>query len=237
MPTLNQIIDVYTEARDCSVAAVSRLQFWRKTLGDRPLTEITPDEVAAARTTLIERGALVPHRNSDPTHSGRPLKNATVNRYLSELAGVFKFARREGLAPLSFIPPTRGVWRLPEEVDPNRYLRPEEVERLLKFARVYDQRWKKLPAFIVVAYQTGLRKSNVLNLRWRDVDLDAGTIHVSKTKNGSPMTSVITSEAIEELRQLPGSSNPDALVFANREGRLWVANRYLPPRSYMYKAS
>ena len=53
--------------------------------------------------------------------------------------------------------PTRGVERAPEIPDPERYLRPEEVERAIAVARVSDRRWGKMVALIVVAYHTGLR--------------------------------------------------------------------------------
>ena len=48
------------------------------------------------------------------------------------------------------MPPTRGFEKAPKPVDPDKYVKPEEVERLLAVARVVDQRWKKLPALIVL---------------------------------------------------------------------------------------
>jgi len=62
----------------------------------------------------------------------------------------------------AFVSPTHGIERAPERADPERYLRPEEVERLLTVARVLDRSWGKLPALIVVAYHTGLRVGSIL---------------------------------------------------------------------------
>ncbi|MCK7578685.1 MAG: site-specific integrase [Chromatiales bacterium] len=136
----------------------------------------------------------------------------------SQLQSIFKYARRLRLLPRTHVPPTKGLERAPEPPDPNRYLRPEEVERLIAVARVLDQRWGKLPALILVAFHTGLRLGNLMGLRWSDVDLRARTVTVTKTKNGQPMVSALSSRAAAALAKLPGQ-DPEALVFAGRRGR------------------
>ena len=90
--------------------------------------------------------------------------------------------------PRTFVAPTRGIERAPERPDPEWYLRPEEVERALAVARVLDRHWGKMPALITVAYHTGLRVGSILRARGRDLDLDAGTLTVYRTKNGDPVT-------------------------------------------------
>ena len=54
-------------------------------------------------------------------------------------------------------------------------LGPEEVARLLAAAR--DTRWA---ALLTVAVATGLRQGELLGLRWADLDLDAGVLHVRR---------------------------------------------------------
>jgi len=61
------------------------------------------------------------------------------------------------------------------------------MELKLLIDRATD-RWRP---FIVAAIFTGMRASELRGLRWRDVDLDAGTIHVAQRANtwgtiGSP---------------------------------------------------
>ena len=112
-------------------------------------------------------------------------------------------------------------------MDPDRYLRQDEVERLLACARVIDRRWKRLPALIVLALHTGLRKGSLLKLKWENVDLAARRLVLGKTKNGDPIGSALTERCVAELEKLPGKE-PAALVFGNRHGhpfhfkRLWV---------------
>ena len=59
----------------------------------------------------------------------------------------------------------------------------EQVERLVVFARTSV--WSELPALILLAFVTGLRRGAITGLRWKDVDLEAGTASVERMKNGS----------------------------------------------------
>ena len=121
---------------------------------------------------------------SRPT--GEPLAGSTVNRFISTPSGLYRYARRIRALPCSHIPPTREIEKAPEPTDSNKYFRPEEVDKLVTIARVVDQRWRKLPALILLGFHTGLRVGNLMELKWRDVDLEAGTLTVAITKNGRP---------------------------------------------------
>lgn len=228
--TLAQLIDAYVAAgrpQPLGQSALSRLAYWRQALGDRPVAAITPDDVDAALATLIARGRLRAKRGHQPEPTGQPLKGSTVNRHINDLGGLYRYARRLRIVPRAHVSPLTGIERAPEPADPERYLRPEEVERILAVARVVDRRWKRLPALIRLAFTTGLRRGNLTALRWRDVDLDAATVSVARTKNGRPMVVPIPAVVVEELRRLPHPS-PDSLVFEGRKGRphgfrkLWV---------------
>ena len=227
MATLASVIDAFIASREHDRATLGRLAFWVDCLGGRELSEITPEDVDAALVRLAERGRLKPRRGQDTASAGVPLAGSTFNRYVSQLQSIFKYARRLRLLPRAHVPPTRGIEKAPETQDPNRYLRHEEVERLLKVARVLDTRWGRLPALILTAFHTGLRVGNLQALRWRDIDLDKRTVTVDKTKNGQPIVAALSERAAAELAKLPGQT-PDALVFAGRRGcphhfrALWV---------------
>lgn len=219
MATVNAIIDAFVASRQLDGATLSRLAFWSEQLGEVELAAITPDDVDAALVRLAERGRLRPIRGQTTAPAGKPLAGSTINRYISQLGGLYRYARRLRLLPRAHVPPTKGVEKAPEPVDPERYLRPEEVERLVKVARVLDTRWGRLPALIIVAFHTGLRVGNILALRWRDLDLEAGTATVSKTKNGQPIVAALSVRTLAELKRLQGRA-PEALVFGSpRTGR------------------
>ena len=71
----------------------------------------------------------------------------------------------------------------------------------------------------MLAFHTGLRVSNLVQLRWRDVDLAARTANVTRTQNGDPIVAALSAACVAELEALPGQ-HPDGLVFAGRfDGR------------------
>jgi len=71
-----------------------------------------------------------------------------------------------------------------------RYLEKEEIARLLTVSSGY------LKPIIVVALNTGMRKGEILHLKWSDIDLENQIIHITDTKNREvreiPMNEVAT---------------------------------------------
>jgi integrase len=214
MPTLSELIDVYAASRDWDAATISRLSFWYETLGTLDLADVGEDEVDRALAALAARGNA---------RTGAPLKPSTINRYVSQLEGLFRYARKLRLLPRGHRAPTQGT-KEPEPADPNRYLRPEEVERLITAARLVDRRWGKLATLIRVLATTGLRIGNVLELRWVDVDLERRTLTVVRTKNGRPHVATMPRATAEAIARLPGQF-PSALVFGGSTGRPYNPRR------------
>ena len=65
------------------------------------------------------------------------------------------------------------------------YLTEAEVERLLTAAK--KNRWGQRDAtMILVAYRHGLRVSELVDLRWDQVDFGTATLHVRRVKQGTP---------------------------------------------------
>jgi integrase len=239
MALFKNVVEAYIASRELDAATLSRLDFWTTVLGEREVATITPEDIDAALVKLAERGRLLAGKRTTAT-AGKPLAGSTINRYLTQAGSIFKHARRLKLVPRAFVAPTRGIERAPERPDPERYLRPEEVDRLLAVARVMDKGWGKMPALIVVAYHTGLRVGSILATRGKDVDLEAGTLTVPRTKNGDPITAGLSTAAIAELKRLP-KVGADELVFGNKAGKafsyrpLWIricAETGLPGRVF-----
>jgi integrase len=180
---------------------------------------IKPAHINEGLRRLCKRGKLKAGggAHTETKTTGKPLSKATVNRYLSQAGTVFKWAKENNVRILddSFQVPTRGIKRAKEEQDPNRYLRREEYDRVLKLARVLDKDYRKMPALIVSAFHTGLRVGNLMEWRWRDYDRVRATVEVGKTKNGSPIVAALSSQIVIELAKLP-KGKPDELIFGNR---------------------
>jgi integrase len=108
--------------------------------------------------------------------------------------------------------PAKGIKRLKEPPGRLRYLKPEEIKRLLEACNGY------LRAIVITALNTGMRKAEILNLRWSDVDLKNRKITIVNTKNNESRVIPINQTLYQELLRLFEKSQGE-YVFANRDGR------------------
>lgn len=88
------------------------------------------------------------------------------------------------------------------EVRTREYLTPKEVDRLMAAARKMGRHGHRDRTLILVMYRHGLRVSEAVRLRWDQVDLDAGFIHVNRLKNGTASTHPLGGSEIRALRKL-----------------------------------
>ena len=68
------------------------------------------------------------------------------------------------------------------ELRPREYLTEKEIERLQDAARKRSRHGHRDATMILVAYRHGLRASEVCGLRWDQVDLNGGRLHVRRAK-------------------------------------------------------
>ena len=102
--------------------------------------------------------------------------------------------------------PTRGVKRNPRP-KLTRFLSREEIGRLHEVLDRYEARWpsSKVQADIIrLLLMTGCRKSEVLNLRWREVEGDTLDLEDSKT---GPRQVLLSSEARAIIERQPQSGS------------------------------
>lgn len=130
----------------------------RLCFGGKRLSEITPKMVEEYKSARY-----------------RHVKPATVNRELACLKHMFTLGIRWGKA---FNNPVKEVKLFREPRGSLRVLSREEEEKLLAAAAPH------LRPIIITALNTGMRRGEVLNLTWEDVDFEQGFIAISNTKNG-----------------------------------------------------
>ena len=81
------------------------------------------------------------------------------------------------------------------------YLTADEVERMILATRQVGGRVASRDALLIlIAYRHGLRASELIALRWDQVDLRAGTVHVARLKNGAPSTHPLRGPELRALR-------------------------------------
>src|SRR5215469_7309369 len=90
--------------------------------------------------------------------------------------------------------------RLPNsEYRSREHLTPHEVEKLIKAAK--DNRYGQRDAtMILLAYRHGLRASELVDLRWEQVDLKSAVLHVRRVKQGTPATHPLTGDELRALQ-------------------------------------
>jgi integrase len=182
-----------------------KLSWWETQLGYARLADLTPARIAEYRTLLANHGGP----------SGRPAAPATQIRYLAALSHVLSFAVHE----LDWLDsnPVRKVRRPREPRGRVRYLSPEERDRLLAACKASAE--PRLYALLVLAVGTGARQSELLRLRWPDVDLQRCTATIHETKNDERRTLVLAGRVLEVLRDHGTVRRIGTdLVFANDRG-------------------
>src|ERR1700680_3282827 len=83
------------------------------------------------------------------------------------------------------ITPNRTLRRLPNAAYRQReYLTEAEVERLIEAARKRGRNGPRDAAAILLAYRHALRAAELCQLRWAQIDLRQGRLHVNRAKGG-----------------------------------------------------
>jgi len=97
------------------------------------------------------------------------------------------------------VPPRR---RKNAEIRSREYLTAEEVDRLMEAAGKVGRHRYRDRTLVLIAFRHALRASELVALRWDQVDLKLGLLHVTRAKNGSPSTHPLRGPEIRALRRL-----------------------------------
>jgi type 1 fimbriae regulatory protein FimE len=86
------------------------------------------------------------------------------------------------------------------------YLTEKEVNRLIEAARKRGRNSQRDVAAILLAYRHGLRASELCSLRWAQIDLRNGRLHVNRMKGGQESVHPLHGPELRALRPLQGLS-------------------------------
>ena len=112
------------------------------------------------------------------------------------------------------VPPRR---RPNTELRPREYLTEGEIGRLMKAAGK-NRNGHRDATMILLAFRHGLRAAELVTLRWDNVDLAHGKLHVNRVKNGSPSVHPLAGTEIRALRRLKRESPESPFVFVSERG-------------------
>jgi len=223
-PTFHEFSSQWFEARRHEVAPRSAEDYhWGLThhllpfFKDHRLTQITIAEIDRYRTSKVREQA----------NRKRPLGNRTINATIALLAQILEMAVEYGHIQFN---PARGRRRRLKAAQPKRtWLEPEQIKPLLD-ATVRGLRGgrtmpdPKMRVLFATAICTGLRVGELLDLRWREVNLAHGrlTVIAAKTEAGAGREIDIWPELRDELtiyKTEARHGEPDDFVFATATGK------------------
>ena len=156
--------------------------------GDKLLKDITPAMVEEYKQKrLADPSGRTPDKLTAP---------ATVNRELALLKTVFNKAIRNEKAERN---PAQLVKLLKENNERNRLLSTDEYIRLLAASS------EQLKPIIKLAYYTGMRQGEILNLTWGQVDTKKGfiTLRPEDTKTNEGRLIPLAAELVELFKAMP----------------------------------
>lgn len=144
-----------------------------------------------------------PKINKFITENKPYLSNSTINRYLFLLSAVIKTAKEEWRVKTPDFKISK--FKLREPAENIKYLKDWSAAQ-----KIIDRAAPHLKPIIYTALYTGLRESNILNLKWQDIDFKSQTITIkvkdSTREGGKTHTIPIIDKLSDILNSLPKNS-------------------------------
>lgn len=228
--TFNQVADLYERAE--LVAPVFRngikvsgkrsfrdlrylLKAQKAHFSNRNIRSIKTSDIKAYKNerlntpVIIEKFIKIPNAESGRKKTikkkvieERPRSIASVNRELSLLRQIFVFAEAENLIFRNPFIGAKKIISTAAEIERDRVLSPQE-EILLLLACEKESR-RHIRPLVITAIDTAMRKSELLKLRWRDIDFLQGSITVLATNTKTEKKRIVgmTLRVRSELGQL-----------------------------------
>ncbi len=113
----------------------------------------------------------------------RQVSPSSVKRELASVHNCLEIARKEWGIAMRDNPLSDLRLNVPND-QRDRRLQPGELDRILTAASA--TRTKHLSEIILFAIETGMRRGEIVSIRWRDVDLQRRSVRLAQTKNGHP---------------------------------------------------
>jgi len=104
------------------------------------------------------------------------------------------------------------------------YLTSSEIDQVAKAAKSIGRHGHRDYSIIMIAYHHALRVSELVGLKWSQIDLNQGLIHVNRLKNGVASVHPISGNNIRALRKLKRDYPETQYVFITERKGPMVAD-------------
>lgn len=163
------------------------LRMYLEPIKSKKLSQITRSDIKALHTKTTKKSA------------------AQADRALAIVSSVFNFA-----TDLEIFSGTNPASRIQKNLAPSRDRFVQASELTYLFAAIDES---SLADFFWLSLLTGARRSNVQEMAWRELDLDACIWRIDMTKNGTPQNVPLSPEAVDILVARKRKSGNSSFVF------------------------
>lgn len=210
--------------------------------GKRHINNITSESLTDFKVWRLKNGT----QNS--THKTvTPVKISTVNKELSSMRKIMRFAYAKGWVAKDVFFGAKGLIDTSAELERTRILTDDEEHRLLAACQgqrlvTYNRRKKgseteyeqvealhkednpHLKAIILLALDSGLRRGEILKLRWQDFDFEKNLINIigTFTKTERPRITPLSERAKAELLRIKEFSDNEKFYPFTTFRRGWL---------------
>jgi integrase len=210
--TLGELVERYRDTvsvkkRGCDVERLVLTAFLRHPICRRRLSEIRAEDFASYRDERL-----------------KTVKASTLKRQFAVLHNMFELARDEWELPLRENPLDK-VRLKSAPYNRERRLKDGELDRLLAAAK--SCRSRLIAPIVRLAVETGMRRSEILNLRWEQVQRGESALLIPHAKNGhsraipltAAMSEILNNVAQTDARVFPISGNAFRLAWQRLRSR------------------
>lgn len=194
--TFNELADEYSP----HAKSLKCLDHWRRAFGKMRIADVTTSRINKEITKLLSEettrfttpatGNLEVDAKRDRAKRSGP----TVNRYIAALSSCLSYGVKQEYLERN---PCRLVNKSQENDSRVRFLSDEERPRLLNACRNHPD----LYLAVVLSLTTGARQTEIMSLRFGQIDFKRKVITLEKTKNGDKRALALVGEAFDVLQE------------------------------------
>jgi integrase len=183
---------------------IARAEHLLRHLGNRVASNLTQADIDEYRS----------HRLAETTRRGGPPSPATLDLELAQLKRMCSYAVECGRLQVN---PVARVKLLRK---PNVRQVTLDEPTFLKLVEAAEPSYRPV---LLMAYDTGMREGEILNLRWSQLDLKDRAVRLGAedTKTNKARTVYLTDRVIEPLQQLPRQLHSEYVFVSHRTGSRW----------------
>ena len=187
--TLRELILRYAQEVTPTTKSLSEDTYRLKALARRPIADWSLTNLSAARIAAYRDDRL------------KEVSNGTVIRERAYLSSIINHARREW--GINIQNPTQHVRKPATPAGRTRKLSKDETNKLFNALEPTARQNIWVLPVARLALETAMRRSEILGLRWENIDLIRQTVFLPDTKNGTSRTVPLSTAAVKVLHSLP----------------------------------